>query len=105
MAILMAGYYRSFNMGHALQIVARKPQHPWGYIRSAVTIGTAAKRGGTDENAEQRGCRHPPVFVEQRPSHPPHPTLLITANPYLIDAQVRKASYHPMTSFESTCFL
>jgi tripartite-type tricarboxylate transporter receptor subunit TctC len=32
-------------------------------------------------------------------------TLLMTANTYLIDAQVRKASYHPVTSFEPICFL
>jgi tripartite-type tricarboxylate transporter receptor subunit TctC len=32
-------------------------------------------------------------------------TLLMTANTYLIDAQIRKASYHPVTSFEPICFL
>jgi tripartite-type tricarboxylate transporter receptor subunit TctC len=32
-------------------------------------------------------------------------TLLMTANTYLIDAQVRKASYHPVTGFEPLCFL
>src|SRR5260370_38153091 len=29
----------------------------------------------------------------------------MTANTYLIDAQMRKASYHPVTSFEPICFL
>jgi tripartite-type tricarboxylate transporter receptor subunit TctC len=32
-------------------------------------------------------------------------TLLMTANTYLIDAQTRKASYHPVESFEPICFL
>jgi tripartite-type tricarboxylate transporter receptor subunit TctC len=32
-------------------------------------------------------------------------TLLVTANTYLIDAQTRKASYHPVTAFEPICFL
>src|SRR4051794_41743818 len=32
-------------------------------------------------------------------------TLLMTANTYLIDAQMRKASYHPVTSFETIWFL
>jgi tripartite-type tricarboxylate transporter receptor subunit TctC len=32
-------------------------------------------------------------------------TLLMTANTYLIDAQVRKANYHPVTGFEPLCFL
>jgi tripartite-type tricarboxylate transporter receptor subunit TctC len=32
-------------------------------------------------------------------------TLLMTANTYLIDAQMRKASYHPVTSFEPIYFL
>jgi tripartite-type tricarboxylate transporter receptor subunit TctC len=32
-------------------------------------------------------------------------TLLMTANTYLIDAQIRKASYHPVASFEPICFL
>ena len=32
-------------------------------------------------------------------------TLLMTANTYLIDAQMRKASYHPVTNFEPICFL
>jgi len=32
-------------------------------------------------------------------------TLLVTANTYLIDAQTRKASYHPVTSFDPVCYL
>jgi tripartite-type tricarboxylate transporter receptor subunit TctC len=32
-------------------------------------------------------------------------TLLMTANTYLVDAQTRKASYHPVTGFEPICFL
>jgi tripartite-type tricarboxylate transporter receptor subunit TctC len=32
-------------------------------------------------------------------------TLLMTANTYLLDAQTRKANYHPVTSFEPICFL
>ena len=32
-------------------------------------------------------------------------TLLMTANTYLIDAQIRKASYHPVTAFDPMCLL
>ena len=32
-------------------------------------------------------------------------TLLITGNTYLLDAQTRKASYHPVTGFEPICYL
>src|SRR5260221_6445080 len=32
-------------------------------------------------------------------------TLLMTANPYLIDAQTRKANYHPVTAFDPICYL
>ena len=32
-------------------------------------------------------------------------TLLMTANTYLIDAQTRKANYHPVTAFEPICYL
>jgi tripartite-type tricarboxylate transporter receptor subunit TctC len=32
-------------------------------------------------------------------------TLLMTANTYLIDAQTRKANYHPVTAFEPICLL
>ena len=32
-------------------------------------------------------------------------TLLMTANTYLIDAQMRKASYHPVTAFDPICLL
>src|SRR5262245_12141866 len=32
-------------------------------------------------------------------------TLLMTANTYLIDAQTRKASYHPVTAFDPICML
>ena len=32
-------------------------------------------------------------------------TLLMTANTYLIDAQTRKANYHPVTAFDPICFL
>src|SRR5882672_6505625 len=32
-------------------------------------------------------------------------SLLMTANTYLIDAQTRKANYHPVTAFEPICYL
>ena len=32
-------------------------------------------------------------------------TLLMTANTYLIDAQTRKANYHPVTAFDPICHL
>jgi tripartite-type tricarboxylate transporter receptor subunit TctC len=32
-------------------------------------------------------------------------TLLMTANTYLIDAQTRKANYHPVTAFDPICLL
>jgi tripartite-type tricarboxylate transporter receptor subunit TctC len=32
-------------------------------------------------------------------------TLLMTANTYLLDAQTRKANYHPVTDFAPICFL
>jgi tripartite-type tricarboxylate transporter receptor subunit TctC len=32
-------------------------------------------------------------------------TLLMTANTYLLDAQTRKASYHPVTAFDPICLL
>src|SRR5262245_60241428 len=32
-------------------------------------------------------------------------TLLMTANTYLIDAQTRKANYHPVTAFDPVCLL
>jgi tripartite-type tricarboxylate transporter receptor subunit TctC len=32
-------------------------------------------------------------------------TLLMTANTYLIDAQTRKANYHPVTAFDPICYL
>jgi tripartite-type tricarboxylate transporter receptor subunit TctC len=32
-------------------------------------------------------------------------TLLMTANTYLIDAQTRKANYHPVKAFDPICFL
>jgi tripartite-type tricarboxylate transporter receptor subunit TctC len=58
------------------------------------------------------------VVVENRPgasgmigtefvSHaaPDGNTLLMTANTYLIDAQTRKANYHPVTAFDPICLL
>src|ERR1700681_1781103 len=32
-------------------------------------------------------------------------TLLMTANTYLIDAQTRKANYHPVAAFDPICYL
>src|SRR5258705_10888609 len=42
-------------------------------------------------------------FVSRAP--PDGNTLLMTANTYLIDAQIRKASYHPVTAFDPICYL
>jgi tripartite-type tricarboxylate transporter receptor subunit TctC len=32
-------------------------------------------------------------------------TLLIAANPFVINPQMRKVNYHPLTSFEPICYL
>jgi tripartite-type tricarboxylate transporter receptor subunit TctC len=58
------------------------------------------------------------VVVENRPgasgmigtelasrATPDGTTLLMTANTYLLDAQTRKANYHPVTSFDPICLL
>jgi tripartite-type tricarboxylate transporter receptor subunit TctC len=68
-----------------------------------------------DEVSRMHGAT---VVVENRPgasgmigteaasrAAPDGTTLLVTANTYLIDAQTRKASYHPVTAFEPICFL
>jgi tripartite-type tricarboxylate transporter receptor subunit TctC len=38
-------------------------------------------------------------------SEPDGNTLLVTANTFLISAQLRKANFHPVTSFEQVCLL
>jgi len=38
-------------------------------------------------------------------ARPTATTLLMTANTYLIDAQTRKANYHPVTAFDPICYL
>jgi tripartite-type tricarboxylate transporter receptor subunit TctC len=68
-----------------------------------------------DQVSQTRGVT---VVVENRPgasgmigteaasrAAPDGNTLLMTANTYLLDAQTRKASYHPVTGFEPICFL
>jgi tripartite-type tricarboxylate transporter receptor subunit TctC len=80
--------------------------------------------GGTDILArllaEQIGRTQAPatVVVENRPgadgiigteavarAAPDGNTLLIAATPFVINPQVRKANYHPLTSFEPICLL
>lgn len=69
--------------------------------------------------AEQIGRAHGvTIVVENRPgasgmigtefvsrAAPDGNTLLMTANTYLIDAQTRKANYHPVTAFDPICDL
>src|SRR3954464_9955367 len=63
--------------------------------------------------AEQIGRAQGVTIVEKRPgaggrigteavsrAAPDGNTLLMTANTYLIDAQTRKANYHPVTAFD-----
>src|SRR5262249_47748068 len=69
--------------------------------------------------AEQIGrMQNITIVVENRPgasgmigteqvsrSAPDGNTLLMTANTYLLDAQTRKANYHPVTAFDPVCLL
>jgi tripartite-type tricarboxylate transporter receptor subunit TctC len=70
--------------------------------------------------AEQIGRTHGPttVVVENRPGDdgvigteavaraaPDGNTLLIAATPFVINPQMRKVNYHPLTSFEPICLL
>lgn len=45
------------------------------------------------------------IGTEQVSRAAPDGNTLMTANTYLIDAQTRKANYHPVTAFEPICYL
>jgi tripartite-type tricarboxylate transporter receptor subunit TctC len=90
----------------------------------SIKIVVAVPPGGiTDIMARLLGeqisrTQGPTVLIENRPgaagvigaeavarAAPDGNTLLIAANPFVINPQMRKVNYHPLTSFEPICYL
>jgi tripartite-type tricarboxylate transporter receptor subunit TctC len=107
----------------AVSCVAAWPQGP-NQIPKQIKIVVPVPPGASTDfvarlMAEQIGrAQGVSIVVENRPgasgmigteavsrAAPDGSTLLMTANTYLIDAQTRKASYHPVESFAPVCFL
>jgi tripartite-type tricarboxylate transporter receptor subunit TctC len=120
----MAGLGRWLGLGVAAAIAASSGHGAWAQSGRTIKLIVPVPAGAStdfvarlmaDEVSRMHGVT---VVVENRPgasgmigteaasrAAPDGNTLLMTANTYLIDAQTRKASYHPVTAFEPICFL
>jgi tripartite-type tricarboxylate transporter receptor subunit TctC len=108
----------------AAAVLASSGEHAWSQSGRTIKLIVPVPAGAStdfvarlmaDQVSQVHGVT---VVVENRPgasgmigteaaarAAPDGNTLLMTANTYLIDAQTRKASYHPVTAFEPICFL
>jgi tripartite-type tricarboxylate transporter receptor subunit TctC len=120
----MIWFGRLFAACFAILVLALCGHAAWSQNSRSIKIIVPVPPGASTDfvarlMAEQIGrAQGVTMVVENRPgasgmigteavsrAAPDGTTLLMTANTYLIDAQVRKASYHPVTGFEPICFL
>jgi tripartite-type tricarboxylate transporter receptor subunit TctC len=116
-AIVRALFLAATTVGLSCQTLSAQPSRT---IRLIVPVPPGAStdvvaRLMAEHISKARGVT---MVVENRPgaggmigtefvsrAAPDGNTLLMTANTYLIDAQMRKASYHPVTAFDPVCLL
>src|SRR5689334_7833922 len=108
----------------AVIVLALSGQNAWPQSGRTIHLIVPVPPGASTDAvarlmAEQIGrAQGVTVVVENRPgasgmigteavsrAAPDGNTLLMTANTYLIDAQTRKANYHPVTAFDPICYL
>jgi tripartite-type tricarboxylate transporter receptor subunit TctC len=120
----MIGLGRLLGLCTVAAVLALSGQNAWSQSGRTIKLIVPVPAGAStdfvarlmaDEVSRVHGVT---VVVENRPgasgmigteaasrAAPDGNTLLMTANTYLMDAQTRKASYHPVTAFEPICFL
>jgi tripartite-type tricarboxylate transporter receptor subunit TctC len=108
----------------AVIVLALSAQNAWPQSGRTIHLIVPVPPGASTDAvarlmAEQIGrAQGVTIVVENRPgasgmigteavsrAAPDGNTLLMTANTYLIDAQTRKANYHPVTAFDPICYL
>ena len=108
----------------AISVLALSGQAAWPQSARTIKLVVPVPPGASTDAvarlmAEQIGrAQGVTIIVENRPgasgmigtetvsrAAPDGNTLLMTANTYLIDAQTRKANYHPVTAFDPICYL
>ena len=108
----------------AIILLALTGHDAWSQTMRTIKIVVANAPGGVNDIparllAEQISrAQGPTVVVENRPgagevigtksvarAAPDGNTLLIAANPFVINPQLRKVNYDPLTSFEPICYL
>src|SRR5471032_2240056 len=108
----------------AIVVLALSGQGAWSQLGKTIHLIVPVPPGASTDAvarlmAEQIGrAQGVTIVVENRPgasgmigteavsrAAPDGNTLLMTANTYLLDAQTRKANYHPVTDFTPICFL
>ena len=108
----------------AVVVLALSSQSTWSQSGRTIHLIVPVPPGASTDAvarlmAEQIGrAQGVTIVVENRPgasgmigteavsrAAPDGNTLLMTANTYLIDAQTRKANYHPVTAFDPICYL
>ena len=107
-----------------IALLALSGQSAWSQSAKTIKLIVPVPPGASTDAvarlmAEQIGrAQGVTIVVENRPgasgmigteavsrAAPDGGTLLMTANTYLIDAQTRKANYHPVTAFDPICYL
>jgi tripartite-type tricarboxylate transporter receptor subunit TctC len=113
---------RTFAVAFAVLVLSGP--YAWSQSGRTIKIVVPVPAGASTDFAARLMAEHigkaqgVTVVVENRPgasgmigteavsrAAPDGNTLLMTANTYLLDAQTRKASYHPVTAFDPICLL
>jgi tripartite-type tricarboxylate transporter receptor subunit TctC len=89
-----------------IKLIAPVPAGGSTDIRARAMADAVARAQGLTMVVENRPGGGEFIGIEAAArSEPDGNTLLVTANTFLISAQLRKANFHPVTSFEQVCLL
>ncbi|PWT93780.1 MAG: hypothetical protein C5B56_00155 [Proteobacteria bacterium] len=105
-AVVLASHAALAQTGRTIRLVVPVPAGASTDVIARLTAEQISRSRGVNmviDNRPGAGGMIGTEFVSR--AAPDGNTLIMLSNTYLIDAQMRKASYHPVTAFDPVCLL